>query len=508
MNLKPIYGILVVLLIVIIPLFAHLGELPIQQWDEGRLAMKAIEMTESHNWLITTVNGFSDHLSVKPPLLTWIQALFIKLLGANEWAIRLPSALAALATCLFMYWFFAWKFIKDVWLGIICNLLLISCMGYVTLHGTRSGDYDTLLTLFTTGYILCFFLYLEEQRTMYLHVAMLLLTLCVYTKGVQGLMFLPALLLYVIVTKKLLFVFKEKWFYIDGVVFVALVLGYYMARDHYDQGYFGAVIINELGGRYGQVLEGHKGTFFYFFNWIDERAFTYWWPALVGGFITGGLTADKQVRRLVLYLSLVMGVYMFVISSAETKCWWYIMPVMPFMAIVGGIFINTIFKALGRVDVSKSMRWNVLPYLFLIVTALPAYNTILKVTTGGQPASQWDYVNKDMSQILFNVANDNDKSLDGYLVLDNYDDNLTWYREVIKRQHKPIQFSPDKDPGTATKVVAFRFDTKWALDSLYDLSVTYSSGTVNYYTIKGKKTHLPAVDSVVEVNGALQSVVQ
>ena len=490
MNLKPIYGIAVLLLIILLPLFAHLDEIPIQQWDEGRLAMKAIEMTESHNWLITTVNGLPDMLSVKPPLLTWIQAFFIKLLGANEMAIRLPSAIAALLTCLLIYWFFVWKFIKDAWLGIICNLLLISCMGFVTLHGSRSGDYDALLTLFTTGYLLCFFLYLEKQKTSYLHVTMLFVLLTAYTKGIQGLMFLPALFIYASATKKLLFVLREKWLYIDGAVFVALVVGYYVAREHYNHGYLDAVKLNELGGRFGQVIEGHSGSFWYFFGWLDERAFTYWWPALIGGLLVGALTADKQLRRIIFYLSLVGGFYMLFISSAATKCWWYIMPVVPFMAIIGGIFVHTIFIFLGKGEVRSAFRWNILPYLFLAVTVLPAYSAILKVATGGQPASQWDYVNKDMSQVLYNVANNNDKSMDGYLVLDNYDDNLTWYREVIKRQHKPILFSPDNDPGTATKVIAFRPKTKAHLDSNYVYSVTYCAGDVCYYTIKGKKNNV------------------
>ena len=500
MNLKPIYGILVVLLIVIIPLFAHLDELPIQQWDEGRLAMKAIEMTGSHNWLITTVNGFSDHLSVKPPLLTWIQAIFIKVIGPNELAIRLPSALAALGICVFIYWFFAWKYIKDTWLGIAANLTLISCMGFVTLHGTRSGDYDTLLTLFTTGYVLFFFLYLEEGRVRYLHFTMACLVFAAYTKGIQGLMFLPALFIYALTTKKLLMVLKEKWFYIGSFAFVALVFGYYLARERYDHGYIDAVMLNELGGRYGQVIEGHSGSFFYFFGWIDKRGFTYWWPMLVGGLIATFLSPDQQLRRIMFYLSLVSAVYMLVISSAATKCWWYIMPLMPFLAMIAGAFINVIFKVLNSGGLKSRLKYNILPLAFLIAVAYPPYKAILNTTLDWPPGNLWDYVNGDISKVLYNVANDNDKSLDGYLVLGAYEDNVTWYREVIKRQHKPVQFTTEDYPGTATKVIAFRQRTKDYLDSNYNVALTSGYNSVYYITIKGKKTHIPTTDKVAKVN--------
>lgn len=500
MNLKPTYGLLLLLLFIVIPLFAHLGEIPIQQWDEGRLAMKAIEMTESHNWLLTTVNGHPDFYSVKPPLLTWIQAIFIKVIGANELAIRLPSALAAVGICVLIYWFFAWKYMKDTWLGITANLTLISCMGFITLHGTRSGDYDTLLTLFTTGYVLFFFLYLEEGRVKYLHLTMACLLVSAYTKGIQGLLFLPAMFIYALATKKLLMVLKEKWFYIESVVFTALVLGYYLAREHYDHGYIDAVMLNELGGRYGQVIEGHSGSFFYFLGWIDERAFTYWWPMLVGGLIATFLSPDKQLRRIMFYLSLVSAMYMFIISSAATKCWWYIMPLMPFMAIMAGVFINIIFKALDAENVRPKLKYNILPLAFLIAVAYPPYKAILNITLDWQPGNLWDYVNGDISKVLYNVANENDKSLDGYLVLGAYEDNVTWYRDVIKRQHKPVQFTAEDDPGTATKVIAFRQRTKDYLDSNYNVVFTSSCNSVYYLTIKGKKTQLPAMAATAKVN--------
>lgn len=487
MKLKPLQGMILLILCVALPLFGHLSELPIQLWDEGRLAMKALEMSTSDNWIVTTVNGRPDMLSVKPPLLTWIQAIFIKIIGPNELAIRLPSALAGLATCLLIYWFFTWKYIKDAWLGIICNLLLITSLGFVMLHGTRSGDYDTMLTLLTTGYVLFFFLYLEDGKPKYLNMVMVLLLAAIYTKGVQGVLFLPALLLYTLVSKKMRMLLKEKWFYIGVALVAGFTVGFYVVREHYNAGYFEAVKINELGGRYGQVVEGHREDFLYFFKWIDERAFTHWYPALIAGIVAAAFSTDTQVRRLVLYLTIVLGSYMLVISGAQTKCWWYIMPAVPYMAIVAGIFIHIIFRALGNASSALRFRYNVLPVIFLITIISAPYIMVLKIITDRPSTQLWDYVNGDMTTVLYNVVNNNDHSLDGYLVLGNYEDNVTWYAAIIKKQHKPIAFVEGKDPGDARKVIAFRQDMKDYIERNYKARVTYSFNSVYYYDIEGKK---------------------
>ena len=487
MNLKPYHGLILLIILVSIPLFGHLDETPIQLWDEGRLAMKALEMTTSHNWLITTVNGIPDMGNVKPPLLTWIQAIFIKLLGPNELSVRLPSAFAALATCILIYWFFTWKYIKDSWLGIISNLLLVTSMGFVTLHGTRSGDYDTFLTLCTTAFVLYFFLYLQEGKMKYLYLTFLFVILATYTKGIQGAMFLPALFIYTLATRKSGMLFRKWQFYAGSVFTVVLCFGYYFLREKYNPGYIDAVKLNELGGRFNQVMEGHQAPFLYFFSWIGERAFTYWYPALIAGAIAALVTKDKLIRNLVAYLSLVSLIYMLAISAAQTKCWWYIMPVVPYMAIIAGIFINIVFRSLDSGAFQSKLKYNLLPIAFLIITISPAYSAILRIALDGQPPELWDYVNGDISKVLSTAANTDDKTLNGYMVLGCYDDNLTWYREVIKKQSKPIQFSAGSDPGSTTKVIAFRPETKKYIEDHYYTRITYVYRSVFYYQIEGKK---------------------
>lgn len=73
------------------------GSRHIYDSTEGRYCLVAREMVESGNWLEPTLLG-QPHWS-KPPLTYWVLAAAIKLLGRNEWAVRLPNAVFFAISC-------------------------------------------------------------------------------------------------------------------------------------------------------------------------------------------------------------------------------------------------------------------------------------------------------------------------------------------------------------------------------------------------------------------------
>lgn len=75
--------------------FVLLGSRSLNEPDEGRYAEIAREMLETGNWLVPQF-WYEPHLD-KPPLTYWVEALSMKLFGLNEWAVRLPVALAGLS---------------------------------------------------------------------------------------------------------------------------------------------------------------------------------------------------------------------------------------------------------------------------------------------------------------------------------------------------------------------------------------------------------------------------
>jgi 4-amino-4-deoxy-L-arabinose transferase-like glycosyltransferase len=101
-----IYQALAVLLTLL--WLATLGARPLFNPDEGRYAEIPREMQSGGDWVVPHLNGLA--YIEKPPLQYWATALSFRLLGPNEFAARLYTALTALGTILL-----AWLAARRLW---------------------------------------------------------------------------------------------------------------------------------------------------------------------------------------------------------------------------------------------------------------------------------------------------------------------------------------------------------------------------------------------------------
>jgi 4-amino-4-deoxy-L-arabinose transferase-like glycosyltransferase len=111
-------------------------------FHEVIFAQPAREMLETGDWIIPRVLGIPD--THKPPLTSWLIAAAIHLFGATEWAVRLPSVLAALASAVWL------AFLAARWFGdrIGCLTGLIHLTMYHVLQFGRLAESDIFLVLF------------------------------------------------------------------------------------------------------------------------------------------------------------------------------------------------------------------------------------------------------------------------------------------------------------------------------------------------------------------------
>jgi 4-amino-4-deoxy-L-arabinose transferase-like glycosyltransferase len=80
----------------------NLGNIGLVDETEPLFAEAARQMTVTGDWITPFFNG--ETRFDKPPLIYWLMAVAYRTLGVNEWAVRLPSALCAIAlTCLGFY---------------------------------------------------------------------------------------------------------------------------------------------------------------------------------------------------------------------------------------------------------------------------------------------------------------------------------------------------------------------------------------------------------------------
>ncbi len=139
----------VVWVFVVVALFAWLGTRGLNEPDETRYAEIGREMAASGDWLIPYLNGF-EHFQ-KPPFLYWMTALAFRLFGVNEWAARLPSALASLGTLYLTWRMAATLFGSSV--QVTAVLLLLSTIEFTLLSRTLTPDMT--LTFWITLAIAC-----------------------------------------------------------------------------------------------------------------------------------------------------------------------------------------------------------------------------------------------------------------------------------------------------------------------------------------------------------------
>jgi 4-amino-4-deoxy-L-arabinose transferase-like glycosyltransferase len=309
-------------------LFYRLGELPLDLWDESRLANNALEMANSGLSMITTYDGSPDHWNTKPPLVIWLMSLSIKFFGPTELSVRLPVVMAAMATVVMVFTFAAY-YLKQPLIGFFTVMILLCNLDYVQAHGARSGNYHTVLALWTTGFLLSGYLYLKDnsRRTLWLSLCMAGILLAFFTKTIQGLIFVPALIMYALY-KRQYFVLKSPLFYFYGILILAVCVAYYLVRDRIDPGYLDSAISNDLWGRFGTVIENHGGGPFYYLKHV--------WVILTVGIIGFQLRRrnPSELRDFSVFLGMMFLFYLLVISAASTKLPSYLIPLSPLASML------------------------------------------------------------------------------------------------------------------------------------------------------------------------------
>ena len=148
---------------VIFLFFRDLGRFPIFQWDEARYANNSIEVLTLGNWFHFTMDGHIDTWNFKPPLVLWIQAASMKVFGINEWAVRLPSAMASIGIAILLFWF-CYTALKSPLTGIATIFFYAASAGFIGPHMGRSADLDAIQTLLVTWYVLLFLKFIISEK--------------------------------------------------------------------------------------------------------------------------------------------------------------------------------------------------------------------------------------------------------------------------------------------------------------------------------------------------------
>jgi 4-amino-4-deoxy-L-arabinose transferase-like glycosyltransferase len=314
-------GVALTLLLAWINCFWRLSTSVVSDLDEARYGVAASEMLRSHSALVATYAGRPEYWNLKPPLGYWMQELAFRLLGPTVFAMRVPSALCALALIGLTI------AIARRWYGrreaLLAGLILTSCFGFMSYHGARSGDLDSALSLLLFVAIVQAPRLAESPRARMLWA--LMLSLGFLLKSFAILPFVLATGLYLL--------WSGDWRRPRGrdwvpacVLFFGVVLGWIAARVHQDGSmYFVSRMFREdLFWRATRVLDDETVRPWGYLAVLLERFAP--WPLLLAAAplcVRGSWQPRNPHTRLLLLWAFVP---LLAFSLARTQHHWYLDP--------------------------------------------------------------------------------------------------------------------------------------------------------------------------------------
>lgn len=323
---------------------------PLLDDADARHAEAAREMLERRDFVTMYVDGVR-YLD-KAPLPYWLNAFSHSLFGINEFAVRLPMSLAALA--LFLCVFFLGRDLAGESAGFFAAIVLATAIGPYLY--TRFFIPDILVCLWLTLTIHFFILTFDEPRAfLYCCLLAAVTALNVLTKGLIGLVF-PALIFggYLFLAGNLKHLLKLR-LVTSFAIFMAIAAPWHVLATLRNppqgqaKGFFWFYFINEQINRYLNTRiprDYDKVPLLIFWGLILLWIFP-WTPFLVQSFrlvppfwkrFRGRVAWNRDERVALLLLTWALAVLVF--FSFSTRQEYYVLPALPALALLTGIWLS------------------------------------------------------------------------------------------------------------------------------------------------------------------------
>ncbi len=362
-------------------LLAGLGDIPLTDRDEGEYAAAVEAMRAKGDWLVPTMNG--QLYLEKPILVFWAVAAGQALAGDNETGARLPSALAAFALVL-ACGLMTWRASGRPGLGALAAAALAFSPLFVLVG--RACLTDALLSLWTTLALLWVWLALEQpegEGGKWWLLAWAALGLGFLTKGPVALaVVLPSAGVYALIQGRFIRAIKEARWLWGILIFLVINLPWYgLVWWKLGDQFIDAFFISQNLRRFSETLLGHGGGLFYYLPVLLLGAFPFAAAALpeLGRALGQNPKAQRRedpLAGLHLLAAISLLVVLVVFSLAATKQINYVLPALPFLAILAGCQIDRLARGELGGRLARPVFWTLLwlggGLLTLALAAVPA----------------------------------------------------------------------------------------------------------------------------------------
>ncbi len=373
--------ILSILLIVILMLAFSIDAIPVSIM-EARNFISAREMITDGHWLLTTMNGEARY--EKPPLPTWITALFGLIFGLKSLAaLRFPTIIFIAIIGIFTY-LLSIKTLNNSMHSFINALIVITSFYIIGIALEAPWD------IFTHGFMLIaiyhLFLFFEKERHFGINVALagIFMGCSILCKGPIS---MYALLLPFILAYSFTFRFKNfksKLLPLLGIIILAVVIGgwWYVYVRMNDPHTFEAITTRETNNWHSYNTK----PFYYYWSFFTQSGI---WtiPAFIGLLYP---YLKRRVSNLKAYnFSFLWTIFaVILLSIIPEKKSRYLMPVLIPLAINTGFYIEYLIRRFREMNHKKET----IPVYFnfgLIAMIAIAFPLVLYFFIGNGISGHW-----------------------------------------------------------------------------------------------------------------------
>ena len=314
----------------------QLGVMPLWEPDEPRYAEVAREMVASGD-LVTPRCNYVRYFN-KPPLLYWMTAGSLALLGTSEFAARLPSTLAAIGGVLVCYLLARSMFGGLAALfaaGVVATSLLYLGLAVIV-------RFDAPLTFFVSLALLLFWRGHQEadaNRAARFFLPMYAaLALAVLMKGPVGPVLVGIIILVYLLWTRNLRLLGRMHLPLGLLIFAAIAVPWFVLAERANPGMARFFFVGENISRYASAARGHENPVWYFLPvlLLGMLPWTGLLPAAIAHAIADQRAAEPARANGTLLCMIWAAVTLVFFSLSISKLVPYILPAWPAVAALLG----------------------------------------------------------------------------------------------------------------------------------------------------------------------------
>lgn len=358
---------------------------PLLDPTEGRQAEIAREMWVTGDWLVPRLGGEAYY--EKPPLHYWLTAAGYAAWGATEWTARLTSMASAWLTVMLTY---LWgRRMLGHAAGLAAALGLCLTPGFVLVSRMALPD-----NLFTTCVVAAWYAGAAALRGGGLRLgwwiaSALACGLGLLTKGPVALVLtVPPLLAYPLLTGAAQR-FRPWALLAYGSMALAVALPWYGAMLWHEPAFAERFLWRSNFVRYVQPYI-HSQPWWYYLPVLCASTFplSLLWTFLVRSLLARDSRTDGAARAALTFCILAFAWCVLFFSLSGSKLAYYILPVLPPLALLSGTFVARLFLTVSR-DAFESFAYRVVPHVAITLILLITAGTCVGAYKQGWLPSAW-----------------------------------------------------------------------------------------------------------------------